>query len=744
MDYQFNTKCHHNGTIKAVKSTTGKHAGKWKSRINGSVPDLLGLGVKTIYSPPYIGAAKAAIAKYLHINVSEVEVVPLSSSSSSSVRVQGGGSSTPVCQEVVNGEFDDDNDDEDYASFDLNAAVSSAKKSPSKKQQDTPPPQPYTTSLTANKPTNLNLGDYANKKEVANGGRKLSSSSNSKASKPPPYPSAKCPKHATSKSSNQQKEENEKLDILLRKEVERLQQEKERLNKEVSSAKNEKKELDKEAIFTRAQNDMLKKETKSLRQQADKMKGDASAFREEHKSGKAELKTAKTQKEQYEQEARTTQEEKDRYEKETEAIKAELDTLKKKQSAAKAELDSLKKKESSAKAKATGEDTSQPQKKKQKTDNKRVTKGGTVVKSMKVSDMKEEAVARGVDVKEVSRMNKTELQGLLVVGSTCITKSDAWGEILRLRGEFEKARQHAKELEDERQHQLYLKHQKEEAECQKKLKEKKEKARAEEIKNQVVKHKHHYPKVHSCKLARMNELFMDGCPRSYNDIHCSDCSCRICNITEQVHTCEKCDFDICEGCFKKKTMTPAEKKAEAKRKAALEKEREKERRRLREEMEREEAEHRAKWDPQNNFKTNIIDPADKNMDLDGNKQKGYTVWCSDGYGNDGWHSYDGPPDKEFDSTYSSKVDANERARYLFYWKNPWGHSPEEMDEVGEEGINKSKRRDGLVTYVVSPPDSTTWTVAVVPDAAYAHLGGASLRRHDHDEDYGRYDCEIAY
>ena len=114
MNIQFNTSDRHNGTIKPVKSSTGKHAGKWVCRIHG--PGLSSK-CKTVYSAPYIGAAKAAIAKYLNITVSEVvEVVP------TSCATQGGGGTAAVHHE----EFDDGND-EDFANFDLNAAVTSAR-----------------------------------------------------------------------------------------------------------------------------------------------------------------------------------------------------------------------------------------------------------------------------------------------------------------------------------------------------------------------------------------------------------------------------------------------------------------------------------------------------------------------------------------------------------------------------------------------------------------------------------------
>ena len=363
--------------------------------------------------------------------------------------------------------------------------------------------------------------------------------------------------------------------------------------------------------------------------------------------------------------------------------------------------------------------------------------------------MKEEAVARGVDVKEVSRLNKGELQQLLVIGSTCITKTDAWGEVLRLREKFQKDRQAAAELEQERQYQLYLKEEKEAQERhkkqliearerQKREQERKEKERAAELIAQVEKHTHYHPKVHGCKLAKTGELLKDGSPRMYGRLQCDACMRPIYN--DLGYTCEACDYDICQDCFKEKTMTPEEKKAEAKRKAKEEKERreiEAERRRLEEE---EEAQYRAKWDAKQQFKSSIINPPDKNLDPNGNKMKGFTVWCSDGYGNDGWHSYEGPPTKEFDATFKTKEEANNRARYLFHWKNPWGLGAEEIAENSGE-IHKSVKNE-LVTYEVTPDDSSTWTVGVVPDAAYSHLDNASSRRHGYDGEYGsRESCE---
>jgi len=629
------------------------------------------------------------------------------------------------------------------ANFDLNAAVSSAKK------QHTPPSNHYSSnssrkSIPSNPyhsgtPNNLN---------------------NKLPSKPPPQypnPSTKStinPMNASTPSSNQKIQIDLNEYKVLREEAEVLRQEKQTLQMDISTAKQKKKDLDKDIIFTRTENDMLKKESKSLRQQIDKMKGgredhtkmksdlksvkteyttvksELKFVKAEHKTVKSELKSAKAEKEKYEKEAGL-------YKKEVSAIKAELNSLKKeKQSATK------------AKAKSTGEDADQPPKKKQKTGAKTGAKGTTIIKSMKVGDLKDEAAARGIDV---TGMNKDRLLERLGVGSILIHKTDewkeVWGEVVLLREKFKKERQVDVQMEQERQHQLALKrHQKqmkEAEERQKREQEEEKKERAAELASQVEKHKHHYPKVHGCKLAKTDELMFHGKPRTYERFTCSECNNSLIKRhvlsfsfsgaaeTQKCHgyTCEGCDYDICQDCFKEKTMTPEEKKAEAKRKAKEERER------LKREEE-EEAQHRAKWDAKQQFKSSIINPPSKNLDPDGNKMKGFTVWCSDGYGNDGWHSYEGPPTKEFDATYKTKEEANNRARYLFHWKNPWGLGAEEMAE-GSGVIDKSVRNE-LVTYEITPDDSTTWTVGVVPDAAYAHLDNASSRRHGYDREYKSY------
>ncbi|KAI9333364.1 hypothetical protein DFJ73DRAFT_854498 [Zopfochytrium polystomum] len=111
----------------------------------------------------------------------------------------------------------------------------------------------------------------------------------------------------------------------------------------------------------------------------------------------------------------------------------------------------------------------------------------------------------------------------------------------------------------------------------------------------------------------------------------------------------------------------------------------------------------------------------------------FVVWTSCGYRPDGWHSYDGPPPKEFDSSFATKKEANDRVRYRFYAKNTWGLGVREMMEQEVE----EKERGGLLTLSTTPPDSECWTVAAVPAEAFQFLS-------DVDEDDGGGSDDIRY
>ena len=526
----------------------------------------------------------------------------------------------------------------------------------------------------------------------------------------------------TSESENTKKEK-----ARLTGQIRAMREQYDKLQSDLKSSTQKKVEVEKEGQIASKQKAKLETKAKAANKELDseknQLKGQLRAMREQYDQLKSDVKIVNQKKKVAEKEAHMEHEKMMEYEKEAGAAKKTL-------AAHLADIDNLAKQE--ANAKPIGE--SEPPKKKHKTGKK--AKNGTIVKSMKVADLKEEAVARGIEVKTLAKINKGELLNMLVEGSTCITKTNAWGEVLRLREQFAKERREAEELQNQRREEMYRKSEKEEKERQEKLKAAREKERTEEISKQAHHHTHHHPKVHSCKLAETSDLQFHGSPRIYN-ARCSECS----HFSTE-YTCEKCEFHICQACFKEKTMTPKEKRDEAKRNAALEKKRQEEQAKVIRMREEAEKERRKKWEPKAHFKPKIFDPPDKNLDPDGNKKKGFTVWCSDGYGYDGFHSYEGSPDKEWDSTYATKEDANERARYLFYWKNPWGHEPEHIME--EEEVDKTSK-DGLVTYVASPPDSTTWTVSVVPDAAFKYMENARQgRHHGHDEDYGPTAGEMGY
>lgn len=847
MSFQFTTStCHHHGTIKPVTSNTGKHAGKWTCKIKGPIVTAQGLNVKTLFSAPYIGAAKAAIAKYLKITVSELKVVDEAVHSSG----PGGGTPSPQRQmyqstpQSNNGrmmEFDD-NDDE-FASFDLHAVVSSAKKQPPPLQKkDAVQSSPHISQEMSPSNPYQRQQDSSHNNHAAKGSSSILCNVKS-STKPPQYPntsggklkSSNCawPNYNTANASlSESTKEWEECDEL-KKEAKGLRQEKESLLKEVSLIKQKKEELEKEAHNAHNKNQCLREESKLAEQERDKVKGQSCAVRDEHDQLKKEMKMAMQQKEALEKEAqnllgqnqrlknefklaeqqrdklqsqtravseeciqlekdltetkqhqeelekeaqtlqgenqrlrnesmlaeqqreklrgqtRAVSEEYDQVKKDLESVKQQKDKsekeaqvannkklqYEKEAKTAKEALDSRKSEldQKPSAVESNSSNAAEPPTKKRKA-GKQAKSSGTVTKSLKVLELKEEAVARGIDPKSLMKVNKTQLQNELMIGSTRITKTDAWAQVLCIRDKLEKERRQAQEKEASLQQEearrleeIDRKEAEEEEKRQAELRVIKKDKREAEINSQVEKHTHHFPAVHACKLAITEDLLFHGDSRSYN-ARCSGCR----GFRYAHYTCEKCDFDICQECFKEKNMTPKEKKALAKEKAAIEKQRRKEQAEMRRLQEKEEEERRKKWDPKTHFKPKIIEPSDKNMDPDGNKKKGFTVWSSDGYGNDGWHSYEGPPDKEFDSTFATKKDANARARYMFHWKNPWGHEPEIIME--EEEVEESMN-DGLVTYVVSPPDSSTWTVSVVPDAAFSYMENSTHKSHGYDTEY---------
>jgi hypothetical protein len=153
------------------------------------------------------------------------------------------------------------------------------------------------------------------------------------------------------------------------------------------------------------------------------------------------------------------------------------------------------------------------------------------------------------------------------------------------------------------------------------------------------------------------------------------------------------------------------------------------RQRFEEYMEQQEKEEEQKrdeqWNAEKKFKKGIITMSTANQQPNGSSKKGFTVWCSEG------DRYNEPHTKHFDSTWSSKADANERARYLFYWKNCWGFGAEEMHDT-IHCTDAESNIDGLIQFLVEDEERCAWRVGVVPDIAFPYLDHSSTYRHNHD------------
>jgi hypothetical protein len=134
------------------------------------------------------------------------------------------------------------------------------------------------------------------------------------------------------------------------------------------------------------------------------------------------------------------------------------------------------------------------------------------------------------------------------------------------------------------------------------------------------------------------------------------------------------------------------------------------------------------WDAFRQFESWIITPPPNNKIPDGSSKKGFTVWCS--ISSD---TTSGSPEKLFDTTYKKMTDANDRARYLFYWKNPWGMSPQKMLEVVHIKSDTSSNATNASTFhCVNSNADETWIVSVVNDATFLYLDSARHYRHNLD------------
>ena len=208
----------------------------------------------------------------------------------------------------------------------------------------------------------------------------------------------------------------------------------------------------------------------------------------------------------------------------------------------------------------------------------------------------------------------------------------------------------------------------------------------------------HTTSVHPCKLLRVSDIKKafetDGTKiDSFNfyDEYIDSVECHEC-CDDIYYYCKECEYGICFNCYKS-----------------------------------EENEIRKVYGKRNfdkNSKEEVFDSHITNLSPQNKNTSSpleFVVWTSLGYGNDGWHTYYGPPTREFDSSFSTVQEANRRARYKFFVDNPWGLSCREMKETldnGEEYVNENTL---CIKFKVHPDDSEIYTVAVVPRVSWEHM-----------------------
>jgi hypothetical protein len=332
-----------------------------------------------------------------------------------------------------------------------------------------------------------------------------------------------------------------------------------------------------------------------------------------------------------------------------------------------------------------------------------------ISKKLTLVELRDEAEARGLQDSMNLPKLKVDLLHFLVDGSIHVAESVEYKQYKSLlnRLEEERPQLYAQSLasrQAERQNEELRRQQKAEKE-----RLAREAERTSEIQAQTSLHRHSFPLVHPHLLARTAELRVHGNPRSYES------TCDLCSYvySRGVYTCEQCDLDICYSCFEERNMTSAQRQEREKQERIKQ-----EKRRLEEEERRAEAAAAAlAWDATKQFAAETIRPSDTNKTLDAKGHK-YIVWCSNG------DNYCEPPYQYFDSGWETSKEANDRARYLFFWKNPWGMDP---DEVGDDlnGEPEPCFREGLVNFTVHPTDYSCWTVGVVPALAFRHLPQAT-------------------
>lgn len=222
--------------------------------------------------------------------------------------------------------------------------------------------------------------------------------------------------------------------------------------------------------------------------------------------------------------------------------------------------------------------------------------------------------------------------------------------------------------------------------------------------------------AHGCKLAPVEGMMRKGVKGVV--------SCAICrDEAMDGYYCDSCDFDVCGMCFQSQTVKREETEleddvgggADKAAAAALD-----ERSKGRKTPKGADIVPMAKEKPGKDawLDTKVWSEVARKLSAEAKNVKeafpaSFTVWSSAGYGNDGCHSANRSPKKEFDSWWASKTEANDRATYLFYWQNPWGVDPREF---GDKRLDSTETQE-MILLTVTSPELETWTVGVAESAS---------------------------
>ena len=350
-----------------------------------------------------------------------------------------------------------------------------------------------------------------------------------------------------------------------------------------------------------------------------------------------------------------------------------------------------------------------------------------------IKELRDECNARQLST--TGRNIKSALLELLVDDTILLSQTDAFKEVEWIKQEMKNEASgkylNARFLIEERRQ----KEKEKQAKVQEKKRQKEDEDRQEKLRQIASFHSISCPEsIHGCKLAKAFDV---------GRITTGVCDMKGFNCWKSAsYSCTKCNFDVCQSCFdfeslpedtrrekllvfeeQKRRHEIARAKLEAEKQArikAKQEQREKERQaREKERQEQKKREEKARKDLISKLeKTSkkIKHPTGKYAN--GSKLLSYVVWKSSGYDNDGWHGYEGPPDKEFDSTWPTIKEANSRAEYLFYVDNPWGISEE---EIMADDVDQSGGGDELIELVVCPADSERWTVSADTKVDFQHL-----------------------